>query len=102
MKGDNMFRTLILSAALAVAVILPAAAQTQPRTSQQSVVSITRQTAVQAAQTINLPLNKSQVLRVSEPVKKVTVGNAEIVDAVPLTDRSFYVLGKAVGTTNVS
>src|SRR6185369_16794320 len=49
-----------------------------------------------------LPLNKSQVLRVSEPVSRIAVGKPEIVDAVALTDRSFYILGKGLGTTNVS
>src|SRR5262249_23314106 len=41
-------------------------------------------------------------LRVSEAVGKITVGNSEIVDAMPLTDQSFYLLGKTVGTTNIS
>ncbi len=97
-----MFRRFLLGAVIALATVLPVTdsmAQQQPR---QPPVTITPQSAVQATQTLALPLNKSQVLRVSQPVTKIAVGNADIVDAVALTDRSFYVLGKAVGTTNLS
>jgi len=51
---------------------------------------------------LRLPLNKSEVVRVAEPIAKIAVGNAEIADAVVLNARSFYVLGKKIGTTNVS
>jgi pilus assembly protein CpaC len=95
-----MIRRFILGAAVVIATCLNftdgmAQAPRQP-------VTITPQRAVQAAQTIALPLNKSQVLRVSEAVTRIAVGNADIVDAVALTDHSFYVLGKAAGTTNIS
>jgi pilus assembly protein CpaC len=69
---------------------------------QQARVTVTPETAVQATQSLILPLNKSQVLRVNQPVSRIAVGNPDIVDAVALTDRSFYVLGKGVGTTNIS
>lgn len=95
-----MLRKLLSAlAAAAIALALPvtdAAAQ-----SRQPVV-ITPQSAVQTPQALNLPLNKSQVLRINQPVARIAVGNADIADAVALTDRSFYVLGKAVGTTNLS
>ena len=64
--------------------------------------TVTTQPGLQAPQSISLPLNKSQVLRVNQAVTRIAVGNSAVVDAVPLTDRSFYVLGKAVGTTNLS
>lgn len=94
-----MIRELYYAAAIAVALAQPIAsfaAETRPTT------TITSQPGLQAAQTISLPLNKSQVLRVSQPVTRIAVGNAAVADAVALTDRSFYVLGKAVGTTNLS
>lgn len=58
--------------------------------------------SVQAPTTLNLPINKSQVFQVNRPIGKIAVGNSDIVDAVALTDRSFYVLGKGNGTTNLS
>lgn len=99
-----MRKLFLVLAAIAIAIsgvalTLPpvsAVAQTPPP------VVITPQPALQAPQTLTLALNKSQVLRVSQPVTRIAVGNADIVDTVALTDRSFYVLGKAVGTTNLS
>ena len=69
---------------------------------QQRVTVVSPQKAVQARQSLNLPINKSQVLRVTEPVSRIAVGNADIADAQPLSDQEFYVLGKSVGTTNLS
>src|SRR5437868_14985300 len=91
-----MLRRLIVGI-VAVATILPFDVM-----AQQARVTIVPQSAVQATQTLTLAVNKSQVLRVSQPVSRIAVGNAEIVDAVALTDRSFYVLGKSAGTTNIS
>src|SRR5713101_10140601 len=93
-----MLRNRIVGLVVGIATLLTLA----DGMAQQARVTLTPETAVQATQSLILPLNKSQVLRVSQPVTKIAVGNADIVDAVALTDRSFYVLGKAVGTTNLS
>ena len=99
LKGISVIHKLTFVVAIALAfaqsIAVSAAETRQPAT-------VTAQPGLQAPQTINLPLNKSQVLRVSQPVTRIAVGNAAVVDAVALTDRSFYVLGKAVGTTNLS
>jgi pilus assembly protein CpaC len=44
----------------------------------------------------------SQTLRTEQSFTDIVVGDPEIADAVPLTDRSIYVLGKKVGVTSVS
>src|SRR5688500_4726587 len=49
-----------------------------------------------------LPLNKSQTLRLDYAFSDVLVGNSEIAEVVPLSDRTLYLLGKRTGTTNVS
>ena len=49
-----------------------------------------------------VPLNKSQILRVDVPFADLLVGNPEIADVLALTDRSVYVLGKALGSTNLT
>jgi pilus assembly protein CpaC len=49
-----------------------------------------------------LPVHKSQVVRVAAPFAKVAVGNPDIADVMVLTSRSFYVLGKAPGVTNLA
>src|SRR3546814_10008883 len=51
---------------------------------------------------LDVPLNKSQVLTVDRPFAKALVGNAEIADVLPMTNRSVYVLGKKMGTTSLT
>lgn len=47
-------------------------------------------------------LNKSQILRVDVPFADLLVGNPDIADVLALTDRSVYVLGKELGSTNLT
>lgn len=51
---------------------------------------------------LDVPLNKSQVVTVDRPFSKAMVGNQEIADIVPVTNRSLYVLGKKMGTTSLT
>ena len=51
--------------------------------------------------TLEVAVNKSQVVTADQPIARAMVGNAEIADIVPLTDRSVYVLGKTMGTTSL-
>jgi pilus assembly protein CpaC len=73
-----------------------------PVWAQQTVVTVTPERAVQSTTSLLLPLNKSRVMRVNAAIGKISTGNADIVDVVALTDRSFYVLGKGLGTTNLA
>lgn len=49
-----------------------------------------------------VPVHKSRQLRLDQPFAHVAVGNPEIADVVPMTDRSVHVLGKAAGSTTLS
>ena len=81
-----------LCAALAVALAAtPVVAQ----------ISVTNGDDVRAGE-LNVPLNKSQVLRVDRPFAKALLGNPDIADILPLTDSSLYVLGKKMGTTSLT
>ncbi len=51
---------------------------------------------------LDVPVNKSQVIRADRPFAKALIGNAEIADVLPLTGSSLYVLGKKVGTTSLT
>jgi len=52
--------------------------------------------------TLEVPVNKSQVVSADQAIAKAMIGNPEIADIVPLTDRSVYVLGKKMGTTSLT
>src|SRR5262249_29945205 len=45
---------------------------------------------------------KSKTFHLDQPFSTAAVGSPEIADALPMSDRSLYVQGKKVGTTNVS
>jgi pilus assembly protein CpaC len=51
---------------------------------------------------LDVPLNKSQVVTIDRPFAKAMIGNEEIADIVPVTNRSLYVLGKKMGTTSLT
>lgn len=54
------------------------------------------------AGTLEVPLNKSQVVSADRPIAKAMIGSDEIADILPITDRSIYVLGKKMGTTSLT
>lgn len=90
-RGKSM-RALALGAALAAGAATPAPAQ---------IASLTASNVDHAGQ-LDVPLNKSQVLTVDRAFSKALVGNQEVADILPLTNRSLYVLGKKVGTTSLT
>src|SRR5689334_9515917 len=51
---------------------------------------------------LDVPVNKSQVIRADRPYAKALIGSPEIADVLPLTDSSLYVLGKQAGTTSLT
>lgn len=54
------------------------------------------------AGTLEVPLNKSQVVSTDRVIARAMVGSADIADVLPITDRSVYVLGKKMGTTSLT
>lgn len=90
------FRTMALRVALAcfappaVLLAFPADAQTA------------QTGATLHAGTLEVPLNKSEVVNADRPIAKAMIGNDEIADILPLTDHSIYVLGKKMGTTSLT
>ena len=51
---------------------------------------------------VRATLGKSQTLQTNRSFVDLVVGDPEIADVMPLTDRTMYVLGKKVGLTNVA
>lgn len=59
--------------------------------------------SISAPGTRSLSVSKGQSLTVTtkEPVMELVVGDSEIADITPLTDRSFYIMGRTYGRTNI-
>ena len=68
------------------------AAQTQPAVSSLSAANISA---------VQVPIYKSRVLTTRAAVKKVSVGNPEIADILITSPTQLYLLGRALGSTNV-
>lgn len=67
----------------------------QPLSAQDDDVSI-------HAGSVEVPVNKSQVITADRPIARAMIGNDEVADIFPISDRSVYVLGKALGTTSLT
>lgn len=52
-------------------------------------------------QSVEVPLNKSQILPIDQQVARVSVGAPNIADILITNPRQLYILGKSLGTTNV-
>ena len=86
-----MFRPLLAAGLALVAVTAPAVALAQAS-------SLDARTGL----TLNLPINKSQTLRVPRPFARIAIGNPKIADVSPVTNTVAYLLGKEIGTTNLT
>jgi pilus assembly protein CpaC len=93
--GDFDMARLALACGAALALTLPAEA------SAQGVRAVSNADALHAGQ-LDVPLNKSQVIRSDRLFAKALIGNSEIADILPMSDRSLYVLGKKLGTTSLT
>jgi Flp pilus assembly secretin CpaC len=55
-----------------------------------------------APSNVVISLNKSKTFRLDQPFSTAIVGSPEIADALPMSDRSLYIRGKKIGSTDVS
>lgn len=53
-------------------------------------------------QRLRIPVDKSDTIRLEQPFAEALVGDSEIADVIPLTNQSFYVLGKQIGATRLT
>ena len=81
--------------------LLGAAAMIAVGAAQPAAAQITVASGVHAGE-LEVPVNKSQVIRADRPYSKALIGNPEIADIVPVSDTSVYVLGKKTGTTSLT
>ncbi|MET0605626.1 MAG: pilus assembly protein N-terminal domain-containing protein, partial [Beijerinckiaceae bacterium] len=82
-----------------LALIVTAAAS--PATAQSVEQSIRLEEGRRIA-SARVAIGKSQTIKLDLAYADLVVADPEVADVAPLTDRSFYALGKQAGTTNVS
>lgn len=54
------------------------------------------------AGSLEVALDKSEVVTADRAIGRAMIGNSEIADVMPISDRSIYVLGQSVGTTSLT
>lgn len=54
------------------------------------------------AGSLEVAINKSQVVTADRPIARAMIGSPEIADVLPISDRSVYVLGREKGTTSLT
>lgn len=86
--------TLLKTGAVALALAVPLAAA--PMVAAQQV-----EASIHAG-TLEVPVNKSQVVTADTAIARAMIGNPEIADVLPISDHSVYVLGKQFGTTSLT
>lgn len=96
MGGRGLMSLRALKRAGAIGGALAMALATQPALAQVSLAEGVR------AGELDVPVNKSQVLRADRAYAKALIGNPDIADVLPLSDTSVYVLGKKAGTTSLT
>jgi pilus assembly protein CpaC len=68
-------------------------------------LAVERKSSAQDAPVVRhivVTLNKSRLIRFDKPIRTATIASTAIADVTPMTDRSLYIQGKTVGTTNIS
>jgi pilus assembly protein CpaC len=103
-KNILVFCLLAFTAdALAQAPAKPAAAPARPAAAAPAAASAATlgQEPARKGPDLRLSVGKSSLLRLQEPIDRVSVGNPAIADVTAISSRELYLLGKDMGSTNV-
>ena len=93
--GCRPFATLA-AAAIAAALLLPA---TIGEAQAQRVLTVN---GAKRSAAVGVTVGKTEDVRIDAPFTDITIGDSDVADVTPLTDRSLSILGKKIGTTRVS
>jgi pilus assembly protein CpaC len=87
---------MLAAAAIAAALLLPA---TIGEAQAQRVLSVS---GAKRSAAVGVTVGKTEDVRIDAPFTDITIGDSDVADVTPLTDRSLSILGKKIGTTRVS
>ncbi len=95
---DGVIATCLLGLAAATPATL---ATTLPPITQQHAIPPPPMVGSGYVTELTVPLFKSQIVDVSGPASRISIGSPDIADIVVISPSQLYVLGKDIGTTNV-
>jgi pilus assembly protein CpaC len=96
----NGRRPLVTLAALAIAGT--ATLLSPPAVEQAQAQRLIQVSGLKRATSISVTVGKTEDIRVDAPFTDITIGDSDVADVTPLTDRSLSILGKKIGTTRVT
>ena len=87
-----------------VAVILAGAAAqlSPPAVGEAQAQRVLQIAGAKRTMSVGVTIGKTEDVRIDAPFTDVTIGDVEVADVTPLTDRSLSILGKKIGTTRVT
>ncbi len=97
-RSDIRSGALPRALAVAAAVLLAPAAPFQAAHAAGDVIHVSSTNPA----SIKIPRGKPQTIKTASPFYEIVIGDPEIANVNPLTDRSFYVLGNKLGTTGIA
>src|SRR5580765_4926844 len=96
-KGGNWLRDLAIALAIALAASILGMIGDAYAQSRSIQISGNNRTVM-----VTVPIGKSEDVRTDTSFVDITVGDPDVADVNPLTDRALSILGKKNGTTRVS
>ena len=97
--AGSLCRQWMRLAAVLIAVLVMVFAASNSRAAEGPEIQIS---GSERTTSITVTIGKSHDLRTGVPFSEVSVGDPEVADVNPLTDRSLSILGKKIGTTRVA
>jgi pilus assembly protein CpaC len=91
-----------LATLIAVAMVTAAAFLSPDAVGEAQAQRLLQVSGAKRTMSIGVTVGKTEDVRIDAPFTDITIGDAEVADVTPLTDRSLSILGKKIGTTRVS
>lgn len=73
-----------------------------PAWSADARLNRTSQNDTETVRRVTITINKSRTIHLPTPFATAVIGAPDMADALPMSDRSLYILAKKIGTTNVT
>jgi pilus assembly protein CpaC len=93
---------IVVALIFSISAALAQKAEREPAKPRQGSLSVYHVDTKSDRIEVLVTINKSETVKVEFPFSEALVGNSEIADVVPLTNRSIYLLGKKIGVTRLS
>lgn len=99
-QSRNALRfAFLVFACLASAVLAAAVGSVSPAAAGMPIIKFDGGSKVQR---MRIAIDKSDTIRLERPFSEALVGDSEVADVIPLTNKSLYVLGKKIGATRLT